>query len=86
VRKVRPTGDKITRAQPASAQAEAKNFRLVRGAWNQAFIAELEEFPEGAHDDQVDALSGAFTMLATPPPNLRDLGRFRAKMPRPRWS
>ncbi|MBI2392806.1 MAG: phage terminase large subunit [Deltaproteobacteria bacterium] len=86
VRKIRPTGDKITRAQPASAQAEAKNFRVVRGAWSQAFLAELEGFPEGAHDDQVDALSGAFAMLAAPPPNLRELERFRRMMPKARWS
>lgn len=57
------TGDKVTRAQPVSAQAEAGNIRIVRAPWNEAFIQELEQFPEGAHDDQVDALSGAFAAL-----------------------
>jgi predicted phage terminase large subunit-like protein len=63
VRLQRPTGDKVTRAQPVSAQAEAGNVSLVKGPWVDKFVAELEGFPEGDHDDQVDALSGAFTML-----------------------
>lgn len=59
----RPTGDKVTRAQPVSAQCEAGNVSVVRGAWVDKFMAELEGFPDGGHDDQVDALSGAFTVL-----------------------
>ena len=63
------TGDKVTRAGPISAQAAAGNIRLVRGRWNAEFVRELEEFPEGNHDDQVDALSGAYSRLVgnTPP-------------------
>jgi len=56
------TKDKITRASPVSAQAEAGNIRVLRGHWNEDFFRELENFPEGAHDDIVDALSGAFLM------------------------
>ena len=56
------TGDKVTRAGPFSAQAEAGNVKLVAGPWNDAYLAELENFPEG-HDDQVDASAGAFRML-----------------------
>lgn len=52
--------DKVTYAKPVSAQAEARNIKIMRGDWNEAFLQELEEFPEGNHDDQVDALSGAF--------------------------
>jgi predicted phage terminase large subunit-like protein len=59
VRTVPPQGDKITRAKPVSAQAEAGNLRLVRGRWNEAYLTELESFPEG-NKDQVDATSGAF--------------------------
>ncbi len=59
----RPTGDKVTRAQPISAQCEAGNVSLVKGPWLDKFITELEAFPEGDHDDQVDAFSGAFTLL-----------------------
>jgi len=56
------TKDKITRASPVSAQAEAGNIRVLRGYWNEDFFRELENFPEGGHDDIVDALSGAFLM------------------------
>jgi predicted phage terminase large subunit-like protein len=65
-RAYRPTGDKVTRAMPASAQAEAGNIKIVRGAWNDAFLNELENFDGDPkkHDDQVDTLSGAFTMLS----------------------
>jgi predicted phage terminase large subunit-like protein len=64
VRAFRPTGDKITRAQPVSAQAERRNLKVLRAPWNAAFIAELEAFPDDAHDDQVDALSGAFAAIS----------------------
>ena len=57
------SGSKIIRAKPVSAQAEAGNIKIVRGPWNEAFLNELENFPDGKHDDQVDALSGAFTMV-----------------------
>ncbi len=59
-----PSGDKVTRAGPASSQAEAGNVRIVRGPWNDAFLAELENFPTGGHDDQVDGLSGGLNALA----------------------
>ncbi len=59
----RPTGDKETRANPLSSQAEGGNVKLVRGPWITAFLDEAEAFPSGAHDDQVDAASGAFTQL-----------------------
>ena len=58
--------NKVVRAQPLSAQAEQGNVKLVRGLWNQAFIDELVNFPEGLHDDQVDGASGGFRMLQSP--------------------
>jgi predicted phage terminase large subunit-like protein len=60
----RPTGDKETRADPVASQMEVGNVRIVRGDWNHEFIEELLGFPNGAHDDQVDSLSGAFRRLA----------------------
>lgn len=60
--------DKLTRALPVSAQAEAGNMFVLRAAWNDEFFAELEQFPEGAHDDIVDALSGAFNVFIEPEP------------------
>ena len=57
------TGDKATRAMPFAAQCEARNVKLVRGAWNAAYIDELCSFPYGANDDMVDAVAGAFAKL-----------------------
>lgn len=63
------TGSKIARAEPVQSQAEAGNVLIVIGSgetqpeWVESFLAEIEKFPSGAHDDQVDALSGAFGNL-----------------------
>ena len=40
-----------------SGQCEALNVKLVKGAWNAAYLEELTSFPFGSHDDQVDALT-----------------------------
>lgn len=55
------TGDKITRAAPLSAQAEAGNVYLVEGQWNAAFLDEVCLFPNGKFKDQTDAASRAFS-------------------------
>lgn len=59
-----PTGDKSTRARPASAQAEAGNVKLLRGAWNEIFLDEVSAFPNATFDDQVDAFADALNELA----------------------
>lgn len=59
----RPSGDKEIRANPVSSAAEAGNVKLVRGDWVMDFLDEVEAFPYGSHDDQVDATSGAFESL-----------------------
>lgn len=66
VRALPVTGDKTVRAGPASSQAEAGNIDIVEGPWNEAFLSELENFPSGAHDDIVDALSDAVDELTRP--------------------
>jgi len=58
------TGDKATRAKPASAQAEAGNVKLLRGDWNEAFLDEVCAFPNAQFDDQVDAFADALNELA----------------------
>lgn len=65
IKAVIESGKKVDRARPVSAQAEAGNIKLVRGDWNEAFLEEVCMFPNGAHDDQVDALTGAFAELVT---------------------
>ena len=61
------TGDKITRAEPAAAQVNVGNVSMLRGDWNKKFTDELRIFPNGTHDDQVDALSRAFGELIARP-------------------
>ncbi len=57
------SGDKVTRAEPFSSQVNAGNVLMLRGTWNYALREELRTFPNGAHDDQVDALSSGFNDL-----------------------
>ena len=57
------TSNKIERAAPVSASAEAGNVKIVRGSWNKDFLDEIEIFPRGKHDDTVDVVTGAITML-----------------------
>lgn len=59
----RVTGSKRARAKPLSSQVEAGNVILLRGDWNEAFLKELENFPMGSHDDQVDAAADALDEL-----------------------
>lgn len=62
----RSTGSKEARAGPVSSAAEAGNVKLVEGPWINDFLDEAENFPSGGHDDQVDAVSGAFQALIVP--------------------
>ncbi len=55
--------DKVARANPWLAQAEAGNFYLIRGPWNKGFLDEVEQFPLGNHDDRVDMTSGGVEMV-----------------------
>jgi predicted phage terminase large subunit-like protein len=59
--------DKITRALPVVARCEQGKLAIVRGGWNREFLDELSAFPEVRHDDQVDAVSGGFTLLSPSP-------------------
>jgi predicted phage terminase large subunit-like protein len=58
------SGDKETRAEPFSAQAEAGNVDILEGEWNTEWLDELCVFPNGKYKDQVDASSRAFNVLA----------------------
>ena len=69
--------DKLTRALPLVARSEQGKLAIVRGSWNQKFLDELCAFPEGIHDDQVDACSGGMTLLATPTGAIDDVSKIR---------
>ncbi len=61
------TGPKITRATPASALMGAGRILVVEAGWTGAFVSELQAFPGGAKDDQVDALSRALATISNVP-------------------
>lgn len=61
------SGAKGTRAMPVASQVNTGNLSMLRAGWNRAFLEELQDFPGGAKDDQVDALSRAFGMLVDTP-------------------
>jgi len=57
------SGDKITRGEPFAAQVNVGNVMMLRAEWNDALVSEKRVFPNGSHDDQVDAGSDAFDEL-----------------------
>jgi hypothetical protein len=75
------TGDKQTRAEPFSSQAEYGFVRYAIAKWNADWIDELTSFPNGAHDDQVDALVAAFDAA---PPHVASVVTLRQPVPLPR--
>lgn len=59
------SGDKATRAGPVISQVEAGNLLVCERTWTRLFLEELEAFPAGDKDDQVDALSRSFQLLSS---------------------
>ncbi len=61
---VEPEGGKVARAHEASVYFEAMNVHLPEGAeWLQDYISEFLAFPQGAHDDCVDATTQALNLF-----------------------
>jgi predicted phage terminase large subunit-like protein len=63
---VNPEGGKEARAHAVSPQIEAGNVYLPDcsiAPWVEGFIEECAAFPNGTHDDQVDAMSQALNRL-----------------------
>lgn len=59
------TTAKEVRAKPFSSQCSSGNVKIVEASWNKPYLSVMENFPEGSHDDDVDASSGAFNLLTT---------------------
>jgi predicted phage terminase large subunit-like protein len=57
------TISKYEAIKPLSRAAEHGEVRLVFGDWNQPFLNELTQYPDGAHDDFCDAAAGAYNTL-----------------------
>lgn len=61
-----PKSSKMVRANPFSAACERRQVYLVEGPWIQNWLDEVCAFGgDVAHDDQVDAASGAYHTLTT---------------------
>lgn len=56
--------DKLTNALPLSAKAAVGMVKVLRAHWTDTFLDELCAFPQAEHDDQVDAVAGAYHMLS----------------------
>lgn len=86
----RATESKLAYATPWATAAEHGSrgtgpaFYVQRAPWNEAFFAEVDGFPTGANDDQVDAVSCAWQSLSAPvddgfhrpPPMERKMGLY----------
>lgn len=57
---VAESGSKEARAEPMAAQWQAGNFDIVAGTWNEDYLVQLENFPEGKFKDMVDASANGF--------------------------
>lgn len=56
--------DKRIRALPLVTRGEIGKLYLEKGEWNEEFIEECVDFPNGENDDQVDTATGCMGMLA----------------------
>lgn len=62
IREVRNDRDKTTRIIPVLDRLVAGRVKFVRAGWTEGLFDELCSFPQGLHDDQVDALAGAYAL------------------------
>jgi len=59
----RPTGDKRARAESYITQVQNHNVDILELPWTKPFIREHCVFPNGSHDDRVDATATAVVRL-----------------------
>lgn len=60
----RDTGDKVMRANTWFGEASIGQFYMLKGAWNEPFLSQLDTFPAASHDDRIDSVSGARHAIA----------------------
>ena len=69
VKVIQESGDKVTRAEPFSAQwlglpgMDKGNVDVLEAPWNEEYFNQLESFPESKFKDMVDGSSSAFNEL-----------------------
>lgn len=57
VRKSQLPGDKSAKLAGCEPIIEAGNLHLLRAPWNEPFIRQFQEFPDGSHDDFCDPVA-----------------------------
>ena len=60
---INPQGSKEARVHSVLPFIESGNVYLPRESWVNEYVEELAAFPNGAHDDDVDATSQALSRL-----------------------
>lgn len=60
---VNPDGGKVARVNAIAPMVEAGSVNILKAEWNNDFIEECVSFPNGKHDDEVDAMSQALNRL-----------------------
>lgn len=73
VKTERVTGSKILRATPFATQWQNGNVDVLAAEWNDMYFSQLEFFPDGKHDDMVDASSDSFVEVAEPSFSVKNL-------------
>ncbi len=69
------SGAKPVRAFHFGAACNDKRVSLLAADWNAGFLEECDDFPDGDHDDQVDAAAHGYNHLVPArPPQVRFLG------------
>jgi predicted phage terminase large subunit-like protein len=74
---IKPLGDKVTRALPMAIAAKQGKVKLLRGAWNDQFLAAIHEFDGSKKpltNDIVDSADGAFSELGNSAPRSTFVG------------
>lgn len=57
--------NKEAKAKLPSSAAHRGHVAVLEREWTDDFVSQLQSFPDGAHDDMVDAFTGAWHRLAT---------------------
>lgn len=57
------TTNKVVRAQPFLAACESGKVKLLKRSWNDDYLDEFEEFPDGPNDDQIDTCAIGYNKL-----------------------
>lgn len=60
-----PTSDKTARVNTSTPFMESGRVVILDGAWNEALISQAANFPNAAHDDQLDTMTQAIRRATT---------------------